>query len=338
MSARKIAIRIAGSAAGSAIICLASGASLLSGTTAFAQTGGAYPNKPLRIIIPFPPGGSLDVLGRLVGEKLGPMLGQPVVADNRPGASGALGAEAVAKSAPDGYTILISANTLMMLPLLRKDLPFDPLKDLVPIVNLAMTPVVLVVNPSFPARNTAEFIAAAKTMKGGVSYGTSGIASPLHMAGELLASIAAIPMVHIPYNGAGPAVIDVLGGRIPAMISPLNSVQPHIKSAKLIAIAVTDAQRSSELPDVPTLRETVPAMPPVAPWIGLLASAGTSAIIVTRINADVNRILQMTDVRDRLKAQTFEVRGGSAESFGALMREESATNTRIVNEGKIKLQ
>jgi len=301
-----------------------------------AQSQPAFSSKPIRMVVPFPPGGTLDVLTRIISEKLSVNIGQPVVVENRPGASGAIGAEMVSKAPPDGHILMIFSNTLVTLPSLRSNLPFDPLKDFSPVIEVAATPTVLVVHPSFPARNLAEFIAAARATKGGVSYNSPGIASPPHLAGELLARAANVPMVHVPYKGSGPAVNDLVGGQIPAMMAPLNLVLPYLRSGRVFAIAVTDANRARDLPNVPTLREAgVQSLAPVSSWFALLTAPNTPPAIVARLNAELNKVLQAPDVRARLQEHTFEIRGGKSESLAALMREEAARNARIVTEARI---
>ena len=288
------------------------------------------------MIVPFPPGGTLDILARTVGQKLSSNVGQSVVTENRPGAQGAIGAAEVAKAPPDGHILMIMSNTLVTLPSLRKDLPFDPLKDFSPVAEVAATPTVLVVHPSFPARNLDEFIAAARKMPGGVSYNSPGNSSPPHLAGELFARAANVPMVHVPYKGTAPAIIDLVGGQIPAMMAPLNAILPHLKSGRAFAIAVTDAKRAKDLPEVPTLREAgVHSLAPVSSWFGLLTAPNTPAPILAQLNAEVNKVLQSPDVRSKLEEQTFEIRGGTSEALGALMKEEMQRNARIVADAKI---
>lgn len=310
--------------------------SLLAATAVSAQP--AFPNKPIRMVVPFPPGGTLDILARTVGQKLGSNLAQPVVTENRPGAQGAIGAELVSKATPDGHILMIMSNTLVTLPSLRSDLPFDPLKDFTPVIEVAATPTVLVVHPSFPARNLAEFIKAARETKDGVSYNSPGNSSPPHLAGELFARAANVPMVHVPYKGTAPAIIDLVGGQIPAMMAPLNAILPHLKSGRAFAIAVTDARRAKDLPEVPTLREAgVHSIAPVSSWFGLLTAPSTPAPIVARLNGELNKVLRDPEIRAKLEDQTFELRGGTSEALAALMKEELERNARIVAQAKIRV-
>ena len=304
-------------------------------TLAAAQS---FPTKPIRMVVPFPPGGTLDILARTIGQKLSANVGQPVVTENRPGASGAIGAAEVAKAAPDGHILMIMSNTLVTLPSLRNDLPFHPLKDFTPVAEVAATPTVLVVHPSFPARNLDEFVAAARKMPNGVSYNSPGNSSPPHLAGELFARAAKVPMVHVPYKGVAPAVVDLVGGQIPAMMAPLNVILPHLKSGRAFPIVVTDANRARELPEVPTVREAgLRSLAPVSSWFGLLTAPNTPAPLIARLNAEVNRVLKDPETRTKLEDQTFELRGGSSEALGALMKEELERNARIVAEAKIRV-
>jgi tripartite-type tricarboxylate transporter receptor subunit TctC len=307
---------------------------LFAATAALAQP---FPSKPIRMVVPFPPGGTLDILARTIGQKLSTNVGQPVVTENRPGASGAIGAAEVAKASPDGHILMIMSNTLVTLPSLRSDLPFHPLKDFTPVAEVAATPTVLVVHPSFPARNLDEFIAAARKTQGGVSYNSPGNSSPPHLAGELFARAADVPMVHVPYKGVAPAVVDLVGGQIPAMMAPLNVILPHLKAGRAFAIVVTDANRARDLPEVPTLREAgMRSLAPVSSWFGLLTAPNTPAPLVSRLNAEVNRVLKDPETRAKLEDQTFELRGGTSEALATLMREEMERNARIVAEAKIK--
>ena len=307
---------------------------LFAATAALAQP---FPSKPIRMVVPFPPGGTLDILARTIGQKLSTNVGQPVVTENRPGASGAIGAAEVAKASPDGHILMIMSNTLVTLPSLRSDLPFHPLKDFTPIAEVAATPTVLVVHPSFPARNLEEFIAVARKTPGGVSYNSPGNSSPPHLAGELFARAANVPMVHVPYKGVAPAVVDLVGGQIPAMMAPLNVILPHLKAGRAFAIVVTDANRARDLPEVPTLREAgMRSLAPVSSWFGLLTAPNTPAPLVARLNAEVNRVLKDPETRAKLEDQTFELRGGTSEALATLMREEMERNARIVAEANIK--
>ena len=305
---------------------------------ATAAVGQPFPSKPIRMVVPFPPGGTLDILARTIGQKLSANVGQPVVTENRPGAQGAIGAAEVAKAPPDGHILMIMSNTLVTLPSLRSDLPFHPLRDFTAVVEVAATPTVLVVHPSFPARNLNEFIAAARKQPGGVSYNSPGNSSPPHLAGELFARAANVPMVHVPYKGTAPAVVDLVGGQIPAMMAPLNAILPHLKTGRAYAIAVTDANRAKDLPDVPTLREAgVRSLAPVSSWFGLLTAPSTPVPLVTRLNAEVNRVLKDPETRAKLEDQTFELRGGTSEALAELMKEELERNARIVAEAKIRV-
>jgi tripartite-type tricarboxylate transporter receptor subunit TctC len=296
-----------------------------------------FPNKPIRMVVPFPPGGTLDILARTIGQKLSANVGQPVVTENRPGAAGAIGAMEVAKAPPDGHILMIISNTLVTLPALRSDLPFHPLKDFTPVIELGATPTVLVVHPSFPARNVTEFIAAARKTAGGVSYNSPGTASPPHLAGELFARAANVPMVHVPYKGTAPAIIDLVAGQIPAMMAPLNSILPYLNSGRAFAIAVTDANRARDLPNVPTLREAgVQSLAPVSSWFALLTAPNTPASLVAQLNAEINKTLRDPAVRSKLEEQSFELRGGTSEALAALMKDEMERNARIVAEAKIR--
>jgi tripartite-type tricarboxylate transporter receptor subunit TctC len=234
---------------------------------------------------------------------------------------------------------MIMSNTLITLPALRNDLPFDVMKDFAPLVELGSTPTVIAVHPSLGARDLAQFLELARKTKGGLNYNSPGIASPPHLAGELLARAAGIPLQHVPYRGTQPAVTDLVAGQIPVMMAPLNAVLQFIRSQQLFAIAVTDAERATNLPNVPTLREGgITNMRPVSSWFGLLATGGTPAATVARLNSEIVRIMRDPHVQESLQAQSFEIIAGSPEALGRLMREDAITNARIVADTKIKAE
>ena len=317
-------------------------AALLAASSAIASAQNSpppYPTKPLKFIVPFPPGGTLDILARTISNELGPALGQSVVVENRPGASGMIGAEAVARAAPDGHTLLIASNTFATLPALRSDLPIDLWKDLASVIELGSTPTPITVHPSFPARTLPEFVAEAKKSSGGVSYNSPGIASAPHLGGELFARAAGIPMVHVPYRGTQPAVNDLVAGHIKVMMAPLNAVLPFIADGRLFAIALTDGARTSYLPSVPTLRELgLTSMPPVTSWFGVHTTGGTPAAVIVRLNTEIARIMRLPAVNESLKSQTFELKTGTPDEMARHLREEAVVNAKIVAEAKIKME
>ena len=306
---------------------------------AAAQTAlSAPPGLQMRFIVPFPPGGTLDVLARTIANELGPALSKTMVIENRPGASGAIGAEAVARAEPDGAALFIASNTLITLPALRKSLPFDIFKDFAPIIELGGTPTVVTLHPSFPARNYAEFVAAAKA-KDQVSYNSPGIASPPHLGGELLARAAGLPLVHVSYRGTQPAVNDLVAGHIQVMMAPLNAVLPFIQDKKLYGVALTDASRTRYLLDVPTLHELgLTSMPAVTSWFAVLTTGGTPPGVVARLNQEIAKILRDPKIANVLTAQTFEIKAGTPAELAALMRRDAATNAKVVAEAGIKAE
>jgi tripartite-type tricarboxylate transporter receptor subunit TctC len=301
-----------------------------------AQQAAPFPTKPLRFVVPFPPGGTLDILARTVSNELGPALGQSIVVENRPGASGMIGAEFVARSTPDAHTLMIASNTLATLPALRKDLPIDLFKDLAPVIELGSTPTPITLHPSFPARNLKEFIAEAKRRGNKLSYNSPGIASAPHLGGELFTRAAGLQMVHVPYRGTQPAVNDLIAGHIPMMMAPLNAVIELIKDKRLFAVAITDGARTRYLPDVPTLRESGIDMPPVSSWFGIHTTGGSPASSIGRLNTEIARIMKLPAVTKSLESQTFEIRTGTPEAMAKALRVEAVVNAKIVQEASIK--
>jgi len=288
-----------------------------------ADSGQSYPNRPIRFIVPFAPGGSTDTLARTVGQKLGEALGEQVVVDNRSGGNGNIGTDLVAHAAPDGYTILLGyiAN-LAIGPSLYAKLPFDPVKDLAPVTQLAVAPNILVVHPSVPAKNFKEFIAYAKANPQKVNFASAAVASPGHLAGELLNHAAGIHMQHVPYKGSGQAVVDLVGGQVQVMVSGMSSVMPHIKAGRLRALAVTGAQRSPAVPDIPTIAESGFPKFEATAWYGVLVPARTPKAIITRLHDEIVRALKMPDVKERLESVGFEIVGSTPEAFGAYIKSE----------------
>ena len=260
----------------------------------------AYPSKPMRFIAPFPPGGTTDVLSRILAQKLSDSLGRQVVVDNRAGAGGNIGHEIAAKTAPDGYTLLMSSNAALVTnPHLYKRLGFDPLNDFSPISVVAKAGPVLVVHPSVPARNVKELIALAKSRPGQLNFGSGGRGTPAHVAGEIFKAATAINIIHVPYKGGILAVTDLVGGQIAMVFSDMVPAVPQIKGGKLRALAVTSEQRSPAIPDVPTMVEAGVAEPIPETWWAVLAPKGTPAAIINRINADLAQIMKLPDVREK---------------------------------------
>ena len=283
-----------------------------------AQT---YPAKAVKIIVPFPPGGAIDALGRLLSQKMSESWGQPVVVENRPGAGGIIGTDAGAKAAPDGYTLTMGAvSTHAINAGLYKKLPYDPLKDFAAVAPVAIVPNLLVVNPSLGVSTVAELIALARSKPGQLSYASAGAGTTLHISCELFKSLAKVDILHVPYKGSGPAVSDVIGGQVPIMCDSITSSQPHIKSGKLKVLAITSAARSSTMPQVPTLAESGVPGYEMNPWFGLFAPAGTPAAVVGKLNAEVARVLALPDVRERLFAIGAEPMSASPEQFSAMVR------------------
>ena len=295
-------------------------AALCLGATAGIQTSAhaqdSWPSKPIRLIVPFTPGGVTDTSGRLIAENLGKRLGQQVVVDNKPGASGNIGT-ALAKSSPaDGYTLVLGFDgTMVINPHVFSKLPFDTTKDFVPIGKIGDATLILVANNDVPVKGLADVIALSKTRTGGLSFGTSGTGGTPHIAGELLKLRSGADLTHVPYKGGGQAMTDVLGGTIPLVYTAVAGAHGHIKSGKLKAIAVSSAQRTSALPDVPTFSESGVSDFVVNSWVGLLAPVGTPAAVVTRLNKELNAVLNDAAVREKLRVMGIEPTPGSAEQY-----------------------
>lgn len=296
----------------------------------------SYPNKPIRFLLPYPSGGSTDTFSRIITQKLSESLGQPVVVDNRPGGNTIIGTDALAKAAPDGYTIGLVASTYAVNPSLFK-LPYDPVKDLIPIIQAGFSSLVLVVHPSMPVKTLKEFLAYAKANPGKLNYGTVGSGSITHLASELFEDVAGIDTVSVPYKGTALLVTDLIGGQLHyALDTPVTSI-PHLKSGKLRGIAVASAKRSSAMPDVPTMVEA--GLPfEISAWLGILAPAGTPKEIVSKLNAEINKILQMPDVRERLAASALEPGGGDSEQFAAIIKADLARWPAIVKKANVKVE
>ena len=298
-----------------------------------------YPERPIRLIIPQSPGGASDTVGRIVAQRLGERLGQQIVADNRPGATGNIGAELVAHATPDGYTMLLTAPNLVTSPSLYARVGFDPIRDFAPIAQLTTSPNVFIVNPSFAARSMKELIEVAKAKPKQIDFSSSGLASTQHLAGELLNILAGIQLVHIPYKGGGPALLDLMAGRVPVMVSTLPSAVPQIKSGKVRALAVTSAKRSPATPDLPTVAEATGFSGyEASTWQGLVFPASTVRPIVQRIADECRQVLGMLDVRDRLRDLGYEPVGSTPAEFGAYIKSELAKWSEVIRKGGIKAE
>ena len=298
-----------------------------------------YPVKAIRFIAPNLPGGPTDILARLIGQKLAESFGQPVVIENRAGAGGNIGTEAAAKSPPDGYTLVTGNNATFGANVsLYKHLAFDPVRDFAPLVLVATQPNILVVHPSLPVASVKQLIALAKARPGELNYAGSGMGAVAHLAAELFKTMAQVNIVHIPYKSAAPALIDVIAGQNQLMFATSLSVQPHIKSGKLRALAVTTAKRSRLMPELPTIAEAgVPGFAAMT-WHGVLTTGGTPPAIVSKLNAEINRILQLPDVRERLGALGAEIVGGTPQEFAAHIQREIPKWAKVIRDAGVRLE
>jgi tripartite-type tricarboxylate transporter receptor subunit TctC len=304
------------------------GAALLAATTVAAAQN--YPQRPVRFVVPYAPGGSTDTLARSMGGKLSELLGQQVVVDNRPGANGDIGMSIVAKAPPDGYSIVLGyiAN-LAIGPSLYAKMPYDPVKDFATITQVAGASNIFVTHPSLPAKNFKEFIGYVKANPKKVSFASAGVASVGHLTGELLNDMAGIDMQHVPYKGSGQAISDLVGGHIKVMISGMASTLPHVRSGKLVGIVTTGLKRTPATPDIPTISETYPGFESSS-WFGVLAPAGTPKPIISRLNADIHKSLQDPAVAKRLAGVGFEITYGTPEQFSAYIQSEIKKWARVV--------
>lgn len=278
-----------------------------------------YPNKPLRIVVPFPPGGSNDVLGRVLGQKISEAMGQPVLVDNKAGAAGNIGTDFVAKAPADGYTMLVASNTgLAINPVLYPKLPFDAIKDFEPITLLGGLPIVLVINANVKASSVTELIALAKKDPNKITYASAGAGTPQHMSAELFKSMTGTKITQVPYKGSGPALIDVIAGTVDIMFCPINSALPHIRSGKLRALGVATAKKVTLLPEVPTVAETVPGYVSDI-WIGMMAPAKTPAPVIAKLNTELRKALSLPDVKDKLAEQGIEATSSTPAELANLI-------------------
>jgi tripartite-type tricarboxylate transporter receptor subunit TctC len=297
--------------------------------TATAQE---YPSRPVVLVSPFPPGGSVSLVARIVAEKMGETLGQSIVVENRGGAGGTIGARSVAKSGPDGYTLLLGyTGTLAIGPSMYPNAGFDPRKDFAPVGRIGTAPTLLVVHPSLPVHSVAELVAYAKANPGKLNFGSAGIGTVGHLAGELMATMAGLKLVHVPYKGTGPAITDLLGGHIPMMFTPIPTAHAQATSGLLRALAVTSGERSSLLPDLPTVAESGLPGYEAALRYGLVAPAGTPRTVIERLNKELRVALAAQDVRSRLAADGAEVLPSTPEQYAADIDREEATWSKVVS-------
>jgi tripartite-type tricarboxylate transporter receptor subunit TctC len=306
-------------------------------THPFASAQEAWPAKPIRIVVPFAAGGTSDVLARLIGEKLQASLKQTVLVENKAGAGGVIGADSVAKSPADGYTVLLGTIASHAInPALQPKMPYNATNDFAPVILLGSISNVLLVGATQPYKNVAELIAAAKARPGSLSFASAGQGSSQHMSGELFKLLAGAELTHIPYKGSAPAIQDVIGGQVPASFETVTVAAPHIQAGKVRALAVTSGKRSAALPDVPTLQEAGVAGFDVASWQAFYAPAGTPPAIVQRLNGEIARILAMPDVKARLDTLGLVHTPNSPEQFAAFGKAEITKWTQVVKDGKVK--
>ena len=298
----------------------------------------SYPNKPIRVIVPYGPGASTDNVTRIYGQKLLEAWGQSVVVDNKPGGNTVIGSEALVKAAPDGYTILLVVNTHVINPLLIPKLPYDPVRDFSPVATIGMQEYVMGINPSVPASNLKEFIVYAKSKPGQLNFSSSGGGGLGHLAGELFNVIAGVKMQHVPYKGGAPAVTDLVAGQVQAMFSSAGAVLPNIRSGRIRALGVSGKGRLAALPDVPTFTEAgLPAFE-ATNWFGILAPAATPRDIVSKLSAELVRLQGVADVKEKLNAQGVDPFPGGPEQFAALIKSDLEKFARIVKSANIKLE
>jgi tripartite-type tricarboxylate transporter receptor subunit TctC len=309
-------------------------AALVIASAAHAQTE-TYPIKPLRFIVGQAPGCATDIVGRMVAAKMTEVLGQNVILENRTGAAGSIAAATVAKTAPDGYTLLLVSSSYSINPSLYANLPFDPQKDLVPVTLLAEAPFLLVVHPSMPAKTVRDLIALAKAKPGTLNYGSGGNGSSGHLAGALFENLAGIKLSHVPYKGAGPALVDVLAGQIDFMFASVFSSTPHIKAQRLRALAVTSAKRSNALPRLPTVAEAGVPGYATTTWYGLLAPAGTRVSVIDRLSAAAKKAVSAPDLRERMLADGAEPEGSSPADFQKHLAQEIAKWRKVVKAANV---
>jgi len=290
-----------------------------------------YPQRPIRLIVPFAAGGGLEITARSIGQKLTEKRGQSIVIDNRPGAATIVGSEIAAKASPDGYTLLMITTTFAINPSLYGKLPYDPNKDFAPVTQITSVPNILVVNPSIPAHNVRELIALAKAKPGQINYASAGSGTSPHLAAELFKTMASIEMTHIPYKGIPPAVTDVIAGRVTMLMTTTISAAPHVKSGRLRALAITSPKRLAAMPDVPAIGETVPGYEADA-FQGMVAPAGVPKEIVRQLADDIAAIVRLPEIRERIIADGAEPIGSTPEAFGAFLKKEMLKWGKVVKE------
>lgn len=304
---------------------------LLAATPCVAQM---YPAKPIRIIVPFAPGGPNDLLARLVGQKLTEAWGQQVIVDNRPGGGTIIGTDLAAKAPADGYTLLMTSTSTAVNPSLKKKLPYDTLNDLARVIRLAASPNVLVVHPALPARSVAELIKLAKGKPGEIAYASGGTGAATHLAGELVCILGGVKMTHVPYKGAGPATVDLISGQVQWMFGTILPTMPHIKSGRLRPIAVSSERRTPVLPDVPAVAETLPGFEATS-WYGIFAPAGTPGPVIAKLNDEIARIMKSNDVAQSLTSDGTVPVADTPEEFDRFFREDIAKWGKVIRQAGI---
>jgi tripartite-type tricarboxylate transporter receptor subunit TctC len=320
-------------------LALSLAAGVTNAASAAKETGGAYPARPVRLIVPYPPGGGNDTLARLFGQKLTESWGQQVVVDNRPGAGTIIGTQLAARAAPDGYTLLLSSiASHAIAPNLYRNPGYDPVKDFTPVTLLAIAPTVLCVNLAVPARSVQELIALARAKPGELKFASGGSGTPPHMAGEIFAAMTGIRLLHVPYKGGGPAIAGLIGGETSMMFDTAASILPHVKGGKLRSLAIARAARLPEYPDLPTFTEAGVKGYEVNAWYSVHAPAGVPREIVAKVNRDLVRALQLADIKERLKLLGSEGVGNSPEEFGKFVRVESGKYAKAIKDAGVKVE
>lgn len=322
-----------------ALIAAGIAAAALLGAAVVGSAGAqSYPVKPIRLVVPYPPGGGSDLIARSMAQTLSEKFGQSVIVDNRSGATGMIGTDIAAKSPPDGYTVLVGSVAEVALNVaVYSKMPYNPERDFAPVTLVAVSPLVLAVHPSLPARNVKEFIALAKKQPGEIGYATAGTGSPHHIAGEWTKLLAKIDIIHVSYKGGGPQLVDLMGGHVHSGFLALPVVAPHLKSSKLRALAVTSAKRSHAIPQVPTLDESGLQGLDVSQWWGVLVPTGTPRDVIAKLHAEFIAIVKLPAIKARMAELGAEPAGSGPEQFGEFIRAEIAKYRRIVKEAKITI-